>query len=129
MRQLGIVIAIVLLTVAASLRAFYPGVSPRLYNSWYALVGMETRVSANDYEKWSVRSIGIAVLILELGIAVYRLFVRGLAFPGRTGDTVGSGRPSNHRCFITQHLERVITSSDLSPPPVEVESQELQQCQ
>jgi hypothetical protein len=69
-------LAIALITIAAFLQAFFPKALPTLYNSWYSLTGMKTRVSVEDYQRWSVRSIGIAVLVLEIGVAVYRLSLR-----------------------------------------------------
>jgi hypothetical protein len=67
--------AIVLITTAAVLQAFFPNVLPRVYNLWYSLTGMKTRVSIEDYQKWSVRSVGIIILVLEIGAAAYRLAI------------------------------------------------------
>jgi hypothetical protein len=69
-------LAIGIITMAAILQAFFPAVLPRLYNSWYSFTGMKTRVSLEDYQRWSVRSVGIVILILEIGVAVYRFSIK-----------------------------------------------------
>jgi hypothetical protein len=69
-------IGILVVTTVAALQAFAPSVLPRLYNRWYEITGMQTRVSLEDYQRWSVRLVGLAVLVLELVVAVDRIFIR-----------------------------------------------------
>ncbi len=67
---------ILAITTVATLQAFFPSVLPRFYNAWYSFTGMQTRVSPDDYKKWSVRATGLAILVLESAVAIFRLWIR-----------------------------------------------------
>jgi hypothetical protein len=53
--------------------AFFPQVFPRLVNAYYSMIGMKTRVAAEDYDKIGVRLAGALILVAEVVWLYFRL--------------------------------------------------------
>lgn len=73
MDRLFVVFALLLIGALAFCVAFFPQVFPRLVNSYYSLIGMKTRVAAEDYNKIAVRLAGAIILLAEVVWLYFRL--------------------------------------------------------